>query len=69
MMVRRAAGTLLLRRAMEEHGEGFQLWTFQANEGARRFYERHGFVAVEFTDGARNEEKTPDVRYEWRGVL
>ena len=39
------------------------LWTFQRNAGARRFYERNGFVAIEFTDGARNEEREPDVRY------
>jgi len=59
------AGTALLARVMKEHTEGFQLWTFQANAGARRFYERHGFVAAEFTDGANNEENTPDVRYVW----
>ncbi len=40
------------------------LWTFQANLGARRFYERHGFVEVERTDGD-NEEGEPDVRYRW----
>ena len=45
---------------------GFDFWVFQQNEPARRFYERHGAVAVEFTDGANNEEKSPDVRYEWR---
>lgn len=45
---------------------GLQLWTFQANAGARRFYARHGFAEVEWTDGQRNEEKTPDVRLEWR---
>ena len=39
------------------------LWTFQRNVGARRFYERNGFVAMEFTDGAGNEEREPDVRY------
>jgi len=33
---------------------------------ARRFYEAHGATAVEFTDGEGNEEKTPDVRYEWK---
>lgn len=44
---------------------GLQLWTFQANEPARRFYERHGFVAEELTDGAGNEERAPDVRYRW----
>jgi hypothetical protein len=41
------------------------LWTFQANAPARRFYERHGFGAVEFGDGSGNEEGEPDVRYVW----
>ena len=41
------------------------LWTFQSNAGARRFYEYHGFTAAELTDGARNEEREPDVRYVW----
>jgi len=45
---------------------GFQFWVFQQNERARRFYEAHGAVAVEFTDGEGNEEKTPDVRYVWK---
>lgn len=44
---------------------GLQLWTFQVNEGARRFYAREGFVEVELTDGANNEEKAPDVRLTW----
>ena len=44
----------------------FTLWTFQQNAGARRFYERHGLAAIEFTEGEGNEEKTPDVRYEWK---
>jgi GNAT superfamily N-acetyltransferase len=46
--------------------DGFQFWVFQQNERARRFYEAHGAVAVELTDGSGNEERTPDVRYEWR---
>jgi GNAT superfamily N-acetyltransferase len=37
--------------------EGFQFWVFQQNERARRFYEAHGAVAVEFTDGSGNEER------------
>jgi putative acetyltransferase len=45
--------------------DGFQFWVFQENGHARRFYEAHGAVAVEFTDGAGNEERTPDVRYRW----
>ncbi len=45
---------------------GFGFWVFQQNERARRFYETHGAVPVEFTDGSGNEECEPDVRYEWR---
>jgi len=44
---------------------GFDFWVFQQNARARQFYEEHGAVAVEFTDGSANEEKTPDVRYRW----
>ena len=40
-----------------------QLWAFQSNARGRRFYEHHGFTAVEFTDGAGNQEGWPDVRY------
>ncbi len=53
---------LALLRAAGAHP--VRLWCFQANTGARRFYERHGFVAVAFTDGRDNEEGCPDVLYE-----
>jgi GNAT superfamily N-acetyltransferase len=43
-----------------------RLWTFQRNTLARRFYENKGFVEIDRTDGARNEEKEPDILYEWR---
>jgi GNAT superfamily N-acetyltransferase len=58
-------GTEMLQAVMERMPKGFSLWTFQKNEGARRFYERHGLDAVEFTDGRDNMEREPDVRYEW----
>ncbi len=45
---------------------GFEFWVFQQNERARRFYEAHGARAVRFTNGELNEERTPDVLYEWR---
>jgi GNAT superfamily N-acetyltransferase len=45
--------------------ERLQLWTFQRNLKARRFYEARGFALVEETDGTRNEEKEPDARYLW----
>jgi len=41
-----------------------RLYTFQCNVGARRFYERAGFAAVEFGNGSNNEESEPDIRYE-----
>src|SRR5215469_1111041 len=62
----RGIGSALLDHAKLSRPGGFTLWTFQQNEGARRFYERHGLVPIQFTDGEGNEEKTPDVRYEWK---
>ncbi|MDF1793115.1 MAG: GNAT family N-acetyltransferase [Thalassobaculaceae bacterium] len=62
---RRGIGSTLLRRAQDD-AEQLKLWAFQRNLPARRFYEAHGFRAVEFTDGAGNAEKTPDVLYLWR---
>ncbi len=58
-------GTLLLEAAMAQ-AETLDLWTFESNLAARRFYERHGFVVVDRTDGD-NEEGAPDVRYRWCG--
>jgi GNAT superfamily N-acetyltransferase len=58
-------GTALLELAKRERPDGLQLWTFQSNLGAQRFYERHGFVEVRRTDGAGSEEKAPDVLYAW----
>jgi GNAT superfamily N-acetyltransferase len=60
----RGLGSRLLNLAKELHPNGLDLWTFQSNVGARRFYERHGFAALEATDGA-NEEGAPDVHYHW----
>jgi putative acetyltransferase len=63
--LRRGVGTALLEIAKARYAE-LGLWTFQDNARARAFYERHGFRAVTFTDGADNEEKTPDVFYAWK---
>ena len=40
-----------------------RLWTFQANEGARRFYLREGFREIRRTEGD-NEEGLPDILLE-----
>lgn len=67
---------LYLEPARTGHGIGSRLLTdataalpvvklhcFQANTGARRFYERHGFIAEGFGDGTNNEEGLPDLLY------
>lgn len=62
---RAGIGSALIRR-VQAHELDLQLWAFQRNFPARRFYEAHGFRSVEFTDGSANEERSPDVRYHWR---
>ena len=61
----RGAGTQLIEAAKLSGGAALELWCFQANARARRFYEARGFHAIRFTDGADNEERMPDVRYRW----
>ena len=58
-------GTALLAKAQEASAV-LQLWTFQQNQLARRFYERRGFKNVEETDGSTNEERVSDARYIWK---
>jgi GNAT superfamily N-acetyltransferase len=62
----RGLGDRFVTLAKERSPGGLSLWAFQVNKPAHRFYERHGFTAVEFTDGSGNEEREPDVRYVWR---
>jgi GNAT superfamily N-acetyltransferase len=63
----RGIGAELLRLAKRERPGGLRLWTFASNAPAQRFYERHGFVATDRTDGD-NEEGAPDILYIWRGL-
>ncbi|MFF7526395.1 GNAT family N-acetyltransferase [Streptomyces pseudovenezuelae] len=62
----RGIGDRFVTLAKERGPQGLSLWTFQVNKPAHRFYERHGFVEAERTDGGGNEEREPDVRYVWR---
>jgi hypothetical protein len=57
---------VLFRQAQEARPAGFGWWVFRDNMRARRFYESLGGRLLYETDGTGNEEKTPDVRYEWR---
>jgi len=61
----RGLGTRFVALAKERRPDGLDLYCFQVNERARRFYEGRGFVAVAFGDGAGNEEGQPDIRYAW----
>lgn len=62
----RGIGRTLFARARERRPAGFELWVFQENDGARRFYEREGCRLVRLTDGRDNEEQVPDALYAWR---
>ena len=59
-------GHRLIEMAKTCSGGELQLWVFEPNKGAIRFYERHGFVTVRKTDGRENEEKVPDRLMAWR---
>lgn len=59
-------GSLLLDVVEATHPDGYELWVFESNLGARRLYERRGLVEVERTDGSGNEERAPDLRLAWR---
>lgn len=59
------AGTQLIDAEKASGIGALELWCFEANERARRFYEARGFRAIRFTDGAHNEEQMPDIRYRW----
>ena len=61
---RLGVGSALLGR-LQAQVNRLSLWTFQANSAARAFYAGHGFVMVEKTGGAGNDEGLPDMRLEW----
>lgn len=64
--VGKGTGAAMLTHAFSVLPRPIRLWTFQENKRAIKFYENHGFYAVRYTDGNRNEEKCPDVLYECR---
>lgn len=64
---RRGIGTRLLRHAQAARPRGLDLWVFQRNLGAIAFYEHHGFLTAETTDGEGNDEREPDALMVWLG--
>lgn len=59
----RGLGRALLDDAKARSSK-LELWCFEANHRARSFYEAHGFVLVDQTEGD-NEEGLPDRLYRW----
>ncbi len=57
-------GAALLDKA-KEGADRLELWCFQANIDAQRFYHTHGFTELRRTDGQSNDEKLPDIRMGW----
>jgi GNAT superfamily N-acetyltransferase len=66
-LYRQGIGTTFMKLAQSRQPDGLQLYAFQKNQRARNFYEKHGFKPILFGDGSLNEEREPDVLYEWRG--
>jgi putative acetyltransferase len=62
--LRTGVGAALIEDA-KSRNETLQLWCFADNLRGRAFYERMGFEAVKFTDGASNEARAPDIMYLW----
>jgi GNAT superfamily N-acetyltransferase/chorismate mutase len=60
-------GSALLAVLKHARPEGFALWVFESNQGARDFYHAQGLVELERTDGSDNEECRPHVRMAWPG--
>ncbi|MEE3326383.1 MAG: GNAT family N-acetyltransferase [Myxococcota bacterium] len=69
---RMGLGSRFIRQAKDE--EAFlSLNTFELNQGARRFYEAHGFVvagrgfaSAEDNPWSTSQEQRADIQYEWR---
>ncbi|CAA9214600.1 MAG: hypothetical protein AVDCRST_MAG20-267 [uncultured Acidimicrobiales bacterium] len=65
---RSSVGSALLDVVKSRLDGGFALWVFESNAPARAFYQRHGLVELERTDGWGNEERSPDIKMAWPGA-
>lgn len=64
---RSGVGTALFELVTSLRPDGFCLWVFESNAPARAFYRSRGCLELERTDGAANEERSPDIRVAWPG--
>ena len=61
---RRGVGGALFAQVQTAYPSGFRFWVFRDNTRARPFYDARGCVVVDSSEDG-NEEKLPDVLYEW----
>ncbi len=64
---RAGIGSSMLDLVKSLRPDGFCLWVFEMNAPARAFYARHGLIELQRTDGAGNQEGTPDLKVAWPG--
>ncbi|WP_166416765.1 GNAT family N-acetyltransferase [Cochlodiniinecator piscidefendens] len=62
---RRGMGQTLICHA-KARSDVLNLWTFERNVDAQKFYLSQGFDEVLRSDGSCNDEKLPDIRYAWQ---
>lgn len=60
-------GTRLLKLAKSLSNGKLQLYTFEVNKRAQKFYEKYDFKII--GRGSENEENLPDILYEWKKSL
>jgi len=70
----RGLGSKLLNEAKSQSPQGLELYTFQKNERAQKFYEARGFSVIElgFAEAATNpwaasQDELADIKYKWFG--
>jgi GNAT superfamily N-acetyltransferase len=61
---REKLGKSLIDHAKTLFPDQLNLWTFDENKDAQRFYRRENFIEVKRTDGD-NEENLPDILFQW----
>lgn len=60
---RNGVGAALINQAKQVSSSGLRLTTLQQNVQARKFYEKHGFIAG--TTGVNPINKQPNIEYHW----
>jgi len=62
---RERLGKSLIDHAKALFPDQLNLWTFDQNKDAQRFYRRENFLELKRT-GGDNEENLPDILFQWR---